>query len=88
MTTEIPVHVCPCGYEQNRTSQADGDATPGEGDFTVCISCGRITVFNKDMTQREPTEEDMAAIKEDPDQYAYLLKVRDTIVQHAHLRKA
>jgi hypothetical protein len=52
---------CPwCGHLFDRTSNTEGDQEPSEGDFTVCISCAKISVFNADRTVRKPTTAERA----------------------------
>jgi len=49
------------------TSEAYGDRTPSAGDASMCLMCGHIMVFNEDLTVREPTAEENAQIRSDPD---------------------
>lgn len=63
-TTDVPAHLCPtCGDRNNAASNMEG-YTPHAGAVSICINCGEITVFNEDLTQRIPTEEEMVDIKE------------------------
>jgi len=54
-TIRTPEKICKCGYMLDATSQVGGESTPSEGDFTVCLKCGELWVFNNDITVREPT---------------------------------
>jgi len=40
-------------------------ALPGPGDFTFCISCGVVLVFDDRLNVRMPTEAEAKAISED-----------------------
>lgn len=46
--TDISPTLCPhCGYFINTTSPLKGDdATPSEGDITLCLSCGEVLTFD------------------------------------------
>jgi hypothetical protein len=61
-TTRVPNHVCTCGQENDAASHRN--ATPSPGDVSLCWYCGELTVFNEDLTQRVPTEEEMVEIKD------------------------
>jgi hypothetical protein len=64
-TTKLPVHTCTaCGAANDAASHEQ--ATPSSGDVSLCWYCGELTLFNEDLTQRAPTEEELAAIKENP----------------------
>ena len=41
------------------------EAIPSEGDVTICIYCGHISVFNTDLTLRNPTDEEIHIIAGD-----------------------
>lgn len=46
MTTWFPVKCPTCGYQMDGHSAiGDEDATPDEGDVSVCIACGSIGVY-------------------------------------------
>jgi hypothetical protein len=57
-----------CGHILNGVFPVPGekDLPPEEGCRTLCIRCGALMVFNKDLTLREPTEEEKAEIDSDP----------------------
>jgi hypothetical protein len=57
---------CPvCGRVNNTHSPADGtDATPGEGDLSICFGCGAFLIFNADLSQRELTLEEVGALED------------------------
>ena len=61
---EIPVDQCPeCGYVIEVTSGICNNATkPRTGDISMCLGCGHLTLFNKDMTLREPSKEEALTI--------------------------
>lgn len=60
-STEIPEQRClTCGYKMDRSSDAISDQKPREGDFSMCLSCGAVTIFNKDLTTRKPTPDEEA----------------------------
>jgi hypothetical protein len=65
-TTEVPAYTCPTCGDLNDAASNEHGATPSEGDVSMCVNCGEITMFNADLSQRIPTEEEMAAIRSDP----------------------
>lgn len=50
-----------CGYEFDCASHSDEGKRPRPGDFSLCLKCGELYVFNPDMTVRVPT---LAELKE------------------------
>jgi hypothetical protein len=56
LTTETPGLVCvSCAHAMNRTT-GDGKLEPG--DFTLCIRCGALNVFDDDLRLRKPTRKE------------------------------
>lgn len=43
---------CECGYKTNRAS---GPVAPSPGDFSLCMKCASLNVFDANMTMRSPT---------------------------------
>lgn len=61
--TVTPDLVCvECGKPMDRTA---GACAPGPGDFTLCIGCASLNIFNDDMRFRKPTDEEMLAAAAD-----------------------
>jgi hypothetical protein len=60
-SVDIPPSPClGCGKVTDMAKNAfEGSRFPGAGDFTVCIYCGHIMVFNDDLTVRDPTGKEM-----------------------------
>lgn len=56
----IPLSKCPfCGDKKlNRSTPVTNDEAPVPGDFTVCIKCGELLVFDLDLRLRKPTEDE------------------------------
>jgi len=61
-----PFHCLNCGYRMDCTTDAYGDGTPKDGDISMCLHCGHLMLFNKDMTVRELTPDERAKITCDP----------------------
>lgn len=59
---------CPyCGHQLDAWTGITGDATPEAGDASICAYCAGLLVFADDLTPREPTETELAAlVKDDP----------------------
>lgn len=51
-----------CGHQLSLGSDAFGDAEPHPGDFSVCIACGSLCVFQADMSLRRPTEAELGEL--------------------------
>lgn len=39
-----------------------GGSTPSEGDISICSGCASALVFNKDLTLRQLTDDELAAL--------------------------
>jgi hypothetical protein len=50
----------------DKTTEAFGDAKPKEGDYSMCLSCGAVSIFTKDLQLRKPTREEQFEIDTDP----------------------
>lgn len=67
ITTKIPPHSCAkCGYGMDATTSAYGKGRPSEGDVSMCLNCGALAVFNKDLTLRQPTKEEQDSLNLNP----------------------
>ncbi len=66
-TTGTPKRPClGCGAQNNAATETFGEeAIPSEGDASVCIYCGHISIFNADLTLRNPTDEEIHSIAGD-----------------------
>lgn len=58
-------HCTNCGRRCDAASAVDDNTRPKRGDVTLCIACGHIMVFGKDMRLRDPTGLEMIAIAGD-----------------------
>lgn len=57
----LPKSECPiCFYEMDAATALEGDrATPMPGDYSLCINCGALLVFEERSQLRQATEDDM-----------------------------
>lgn len=62
-STKVPRSKCECGYIIDATTQDKGEAVPQEGDFSLCLNCARLKIFNKDLSLQLPTKEEFDEIK-------------------------
>jgi hypothetical protein len=68
---QVPPSVCTsCGLVMDgATGVAEdghkGDIVPDPGDFTVCINCGHLMIFNEDLTLRDLTDDEMIKVAGD-----------------------
>ncbi len=61
-TTRVAPDVCPyCQHELDTVTSApmNPEATPSEGDITVCIECASVLIFKEDLTVRKPDATEM-----------------------------
>jgi hypothetical protein len=68
-TPWVPPSRCPeCGTINDGATLAYeiGHRRPAAGDAGICIVCRHISVYNADLTQREPTIDEMLKFGRDP----------------------
>lgn len=55
----VPEMICvECKSKINHVSDNTAGSRPNPDDFTICIYCDHLMVFNPDLTLREPTLEE------------------------------
>ena len=61
----VPNAPCPgCGYKMDRaTCVSDHAAAPKPGDYTICINCSEILIFDRKLRTRRPTDREMIALQ-------------------------
>jgi hypothetical protein len=60
--TRVEQHPCPyCAHllDAVTPTPANPNATPSEGDITVCIECACVLIFKEDLTVRKPTQPEL-----------------------------
>lgn len=67
-TTRTPIEYCRrCGHKLDAATAIDKpEATPREGDASVCWGCGLLSIFTADLTRREPTPTELADMMVNP----------------------
>jgi hypothetical protein len=64
----IPESVCTnCGKLFNSTANPAFTQTPSKDDYSICLGCGKLTVFNGDLTLRDLTPEEEEEVRKDPE---------------------
>jgi Zn ribbon nucleic-acid-binding protein len=64
--TRVPVSKCPvCGEPNDMAASIEADVTPKPGDFSVCLECGHVMVYDYELKLREPTSADLIEIAGD-----------------------
>ena len=58
---------------------ATGTSAPDAGSLSICAYCGAVSVFTDDRLLREPSEEELEAIKAS-DAWAIVEKVRENLL--------
>jgi hypothetical protein len=52
----LPLGVCKvCGYVMDAATETKGNGRPSPGDFSLCLKCGELYVFDESMQIVEPT---------------------------------
>ena len=51
-----PSSCCECG---NENDAASGPCQPSPGDFSLCIACGSLNVFDNDLSLRSPVDDEI-----------------------------
>lgn len=65
--TRIPVQQCwKCGYKFDSMTCATSDHKPKEGNVSMCIACGALAIYTKEMQLRKPTDEENAQVSNVP----------------------
>jgi hypothetical protein len=64
-TTMLPSSACvECGHI---VTACNGDGRPSPGDFSLCIRCTSLSVFDEDLKLRYPTTDEFLAAAADED---------------------
>jgi Zn ribbon nucleic-acid-binding protein len=76
----VPTSACTaCGKQMNAASAMNNEARPKPGHVSICINCGHIMAFAKDMRLRDLTGEEVIAVAGDPEIIA-LQKARAAVM--------
>jgi hypothetical protein len=77
----LPVNVCRvCAYETDCASEAGGDTKqPGPGDFTLCLKCGELSVFDETMHLVTPTLSQLTALQQNKASWNLLTRAQTLI---------
>jgi hypothetical protein len=84
--TRTPKTACPyCRHKLDAAMAADPkhpDAAPSSGDFSVCISCASVLVFDDELKSRAPKPGELeAALLAHPEMRAPLRQAQDMVRQ-------
>lgn len=75
--TNVPVSLCPhCG---KKIDGATGDRVPRPGDVSICLACLALNVFTEKLTIEKISDELLFEIQNDPDMWAAICKLRESI---------
>lgn len=65
-SVEIPATKCrSCGYDLEMVTGVNA-GVPDAGSVSICFGCGALSIFNANLTMREPTMKEQAQIEQDP----------------------
>src|SRR5258708_6205165 len=78
---QTPSCQCPhCRHAIDRGSDSKGaQVLPTKGEFTICLYCATILVFDPDLTLRHPTPAEWHDVLRDPKYLAELQRVQRII---------
>lgn len=75
---------CPqCDYKMESSTNVQGEATPPEaGDYSVCINCGQVLVYEDECRMRKVTVRELGVLMtENPEGWAAIEKAQMFIRQ-------
>lgn len=77
--------LCPhCGAKLDASTElSHDDAAPEVGDYSMCLHCGCILIYNSDFTMRRAELDDLAKLEKE----TLLLLMRAQEAQHLAARK-
>lgn len=75
-TVEIKKVHCSCGKELDSAWNKDG-ATPSKGDFSACLYCGALYVFDENLEQIPATIEESLIFSKHPMAQTFIKVQRD-----------
>ena len=82
MSYAMPGAMClRCGYFVDRATNVTDENKPNEGDFTVCLNCGALNRFDKNMRLVPCSEHDPELYELRPDRLNALRLTQDFIRQ-------
>jgi len=63
---KVPKNICAaCGTVLDGASQVDGKQAPAMGDLSICVYCGNLSIFQADMSLRDPTVAEFELLRQD-----------------------
>lgn len=78
MTTYTPENKCLfCGYLMDAATGHNPEDVPDENSVSICIRCGAVTMFTKDLKLRPFTEAEAAQLRADPEAMRALSELVD-----------
>jgi hypothetical protein len=81
MTTTRVIRV-KCPNCQSDLDAATGNATPSEDDISVCWYCGGLLAFNKDLSVRLATQDELTSLTIlQPKAWAELMRYKNGIIK-------
>jgi hypothetical protein len=64
--TRVPENICvACGAPNDGAMAPQHNAKPNAGDVSMCMYCGHLAIFRADLSVREATAAELAAIGND-----------------------
>lgn len=86
MKISLFVTICPaCGYRNDAQGTFEGDFTPSDGDYSVCMQCACVSLYTVTddgvFSVRRPTPDEEAEMSENADLIRTLDELRK--IRHA-----
>ena len=77
---DMPPTGCPyCGAVVDMASNVGGTDRPAEGDATICLYCREVSVFDKNLLLRRPSEDERSELLANPDIQRVLRVVEEVV---------
>jgi hypothetical protein len=73
---------CPqCDYELTSVSNALGKGAPDRGDVSLCLNCGQLLIFDRDICPRKASAGEVRELMKDPVAWAVIERMQRLITQ-------
>ena len=84
---KLPVNVCPtCFYELDCATNTTGSRRPRPGDFSVCMKCGEIMVFDESLRFKVPSVSALLELRQLPVEWSLVTTAQRLIREHRWIK--
>lgn len=87
-TTATPRVLCgTCGYLFTNSTGVTSDTAPEAGDFSICINCGAVLIFDRDLRLRIATEAEITEVMQDEEARRAIQRAQTFIAKRGPIKK-